>query len=331
MLFSISYSQRDNHKCRVCREPIRKSSPYFSSQTSYKSDDGETELGTPFIRHFKCADKGQLLGLFTKHGQEFFKQVKGFSDLSKEDQQEAMESFDEVMSSTPKKSSSKGSKKRKGSSSKGKKKKKSSDADGEGEESEEGEDGAKKKAMKKSKKKGKEKKEKKKKDENAPKRAQTAYFLFCMAKRAELKKEDPEKKIAAVQLSEMWKELSPEDKEIYQQQAKVDKGRYERQKKQYEETGSFDAEAPNEEDIQVVGPAAEEGDTSEQQPKKKRRIAKKALGDASDEEDDAGEETEVSAKEDEDDGEEMQGAKEDEEVVRKKRKLQDSDDDDDDE
>ena len=57
---------------------------------------------------------------------------------------------------------------------------------------------------------------KKKKDPNAPKRAKSAYFIFCEDKRPEIKSKYPDLKMTDVskKLGEAWKELTANDKKV---------------------------------------------------------------------------------------------------------------------
>ena len=88
----------------------------------------------------------------------------------------------------------------------------------------------------------KKRKKRKEKDSNAPKRGMSAFLFFSNAKRAEvtaeLKAANPDLKgVAEVgkRLGEMWKELSDEAKQPYNEQAAADKERYEREQAAYNE------------------------------------------------------------------------------------------------
>lgn len=72
------------------------------------------------------------------------------------------------------------------------------------------------------------KKTKKTKDPDAPKRNRSAYLFFGDDKRKE------SNVISFSQIAEMWKNLSDTEKEPYNEMAIVDKKRYERDKKDYE-------------------------------------------------------------------------------------------------
>ena len=73
-------------------------------------------------------------------------------------------------------------------------------------------------------------------DSEAPKKAQSAFFLFSAEAREKVKKDggselkhaDLLKKIGAD-----WKALSEEDKKKWEDKAKADKERYEREMKEY--------------------------------------------------------------------------------------------------
>ena len=61
------------------------------------------------------------------------------------------------------------------------------------------------------------KKEKKEKDANAPKRFTNSFMIFSNDKRAEVKANEPnlEAKEVVRKLGDMWKEISPEEKEVW--------------------------------------------------------------------------------------------------------------------
>lgn len=79
------------------------------------------------------------------------------------------------------------------------------------------------------------KKTKKIKDENAPKRALTAYFFFANDKRPEIREQNPDMKITEISkvIGEMWKDTSDEEKAKYQKMADADKDRYAQEMKDY--------------------------------------------------------------------------------------------------
>ncbi|CAJ0942075.1 unnamed protein product, partial [Mesorhabditis belari] len=76
-----------------------------------------------------------------------------------------------------------------------------------------------------------------KKDPNAPKRALSAFFFFSQDKRPEVQATHTEWKVMQVaqELGRMWKDMSPEQKEIYERRAQADKERYS------EEMGTYKA------------------------------------------------------------------------------------------
>lgn len=83
------------------------------------------------------------------------------------------------------------------------------------------------------------KKKKRKKDPNAPKRPQTAFFLFSGEFREEAKGTLPEgARVGEVakKLGLMWSELEDEEKKKYQDQADINKGEYEKAMEEYNST-----------------------------------------------------------------------------------------------
>jgi len=83
-------------------------------------------------------------------------------------------------------------------------------------------------------KKGK-RKTKKKKDPNAPKKAMSAYLFFNQAYRSVIKKDFPDLKSPDImkKLGEKWKTLSNDEKTEYDQLARNDKDRYNRENADY--------------------------------------------------------------------------------------------------
>jgi hypothetical protein len=82
---------------------------------------------------------------------------------------------------------------------------------------------------------------KEKKDPDAPKGAKNAYIFFCGDARAEVKKENPEMKSTEIvkKMGEMWKEISPKKKAVYQDMASDDKKRYAEEIEGYEPKDGF--------------------------------------------------------------------------------------------
>jgi len=76
------------------------------------------------------------------------------------------------------------------------------------------------------------KKIKKKKDPNAPKKASTAWIFYTTETRIKLRDENPDKKMTELTtiMSEMWRNLSDEDKEPYRILEGNDRKRYKLEK-----------------------------------------------------------------------------------------------------
>lgn len=89
-----------------------------------------------------------------------------------------------------------------------------------------------------------------KKDPDAPKKAQSAYMLFCNEQRPVVKEENPTATFGEMGklLGARWKELSEDDKAPYSQKAEQDKQRYAQENTAYK-NGTWTA------------PAAEGGDS----------------------------------------------------------------------
>ena len=74
-----------------------------------------------------------------------------------------------------------------------------------------------------------------------PKRGLSSYMIFGNHIRPILTKENPDLKITEIMklIGEKWNALNDKEKKKYQDLAEKDKGRYEKQKKEYESTGKF--------------------------------------------------------------------------------------------
>jgi len=93
------------------------------------------------------------------------------------------------------------------------------------------------KAPKKAEKKSKSgKKDKKKKDPNAPKRGLSAFLFFSGDTRNDVLKANPGIKFADVtkEIAKLWAACSDNTKKKYEDKAKKDRERYEREKASYE-------------------------------------------------------------------------------------------------
>nr|NP_001071733.1 transcription factor protein [Ciona intestinalis]BAE06487.1 transcription factor protein [Ciona intestinalis] len=82
---------------------------------------------------------------------------------------------------------------------------------------------------------GEAKKKKKKKDPNAPKRPQSAFFLFCADRRAPLKAENPGWTVGEIAkaLGKKWAAASPDTKKKYAEQGEVEKSKYNKEMEKY--------------------------------------------------------------------------------------------------
>ncbi|GAA5825678.1 hypothetical protein JCM10212_002149 [Sporobolomyces blumeae] len=75
-----------------------------------------------------------------------------------------------------------------------------------------------------------------KKDPNAPKRPLSAYMHFSQAKRAEVKEENPDVSFGEIGklLGQKWKDADASERAPFEEKAKEDKARYEREKSEYD-------------------------------------------------------------------------------------------------
>lgn len=86
-------------------------------------------------------------------------------------------------------------------------------------------------------------KKKKSKDDNAPKRASTAFMLWLNETRDQIKRENPGIKVTEIAKKggEMWRELK--DKSEWEEKAAKDKERYTNEMKSYKPSGGNDDSA----------------------------------------------------------------------------------------
>merc|ERR1711881_301035 len=79
------------------------------------------------------------------------------------------------------------------------------------------------------------------KDKNAPKKPQTAYFVFCNEKREEIKAslENPTMASVSKRMGEMWKALDEEARKYYFQKNEEQKKRYATEFAKYKETENY--------------------------------------------------------------------------------------------
>ena len=77
---------------------------------------------------------------------------------------------------------------------------------------------------------------KKRKDPMAPKRASNAYMIFCKEKRAELKQNRPDLPFGQLgkRLGEMWRSMTPDERQPYETRATNDRDRYKGQMNEYQ-------------------------------------------------------------------------------------------------
>lgn len=94
---------------------------------------------------------------------------------------------------------------------------------------------------------------KRKKDPNAPKRPQTAFFVFSTKHREEVKEELGEGARVgdiAKRLGEKWKELTDEDKQEYSAEAKTQKEAYDIAMEEYRQNGAKKAKQESSEEVE---------------------------------------------------------------------------------
>lgn len=94
------------------------------------------------------------------------------------------------------------------------------------------------------------KKIKKKKDPNAPKRASTAWIFYTTETRPKVHDENPDKKMTELTtiMSEMWRNLTDEDKEPYRIMEGNDRKRYKQEKEEYDSNSDTNSDSNSDSD-----------------------------------------------------------------------------------
>ncbi|CAD5215871.1 unnamed protein product [Bursaphelenchus xylophilus] len=84
------------------------------------------------------------------------------------------------------------------------------------------------------------KKKRQKKDPNAPKKALSAFFFFSNEKRPQVQAEHPEWKVGQIaqELGKYWKNLTEEERQVYERKAADDKARYDEEMRSYRANGA---------------------------------------------------------------------------------------------
>ena len=103
--------------------------------------------------------------------------------------------------------------------------------------------------------KGKKGKAKSKKDPNAPKKATTSFLAYSNEIRPKVKAEHPDASFGELgkMIGEMFRKLTPEEKEKYEQIAQKDKQRYKRQMDEYQSSKKNDSDADEKADSDSDG------------------------------------------------------------------------------
>jgi len=124
---------------------------------------------------------------------------------------------------------------------------------------------------------------KKKKDPNAPKGAQTGYFLFLSEVRAEIKEETPDISVTELtkKAGEKWRGLTDAEKEPYQELAKKDRERWEREIAEYRELHKDDPVSSDEDESKGSAPKKPKMKKKKTSPSKKGDETGRAMTGAS--------------------------------------------------
>jgi HMG (high mobility group) box len=120
------------------------------------------------------------------------------------------------------------------------------------------------------------------KEEGAPTRGKSAYLFFCADKRPKVKDEYPDMKATEImsELGRMWKELSDEEKEPYNEQAAEAKEKYLQEKTEWEDTKALEPSKPKQSKPKKSKPVeksdSEEEGSAPQTPDPKAKAVKKS-------------------------------------------------------
>jgi len=241
------------------------------------SDYGTQTTGSLFIRHPRCLPKQQVLKLYdgVKDGEISDKNIKGFSKLSEEDKDSLKTALEEIRDGVSDDEDKKKKKKEKTATTKTKKAASTTKKGTKRKKAERGEAPAKRK--------------KKPKDPNAPKKPQTAFFLYMHQERLVVKKNNPEMKAKDISktIGAQWRELTEQQKKPYHDEYEKLKAEYTKILAKYKKEKKENGEDEEEETAQ------EEGD-DEKPKKRKKRAPKKKVEE--EEEEEAGEAEEATGK-----------------------------------
>jgi len=107
------------------------------------------------------------------------------------------------------------------------------------------------------------KRKKKKKDPNAPKRPQSAFFLFCADHRAPLKAENPSFTVGdiAKALGKKWSETKPDVKQKYSALGEVEKEKYNKLMEKYKSSLGQSAVPSKRSKIEVKPSSSDDSDS----------------------------------------------------------------------
>jgi hypothetical protein len=105
----------------------------------------------------------------------------------------------------------------------------------------------------------------KKKDPNAPKRATTSFFAFSNDVRKKIHEENPELGFGELgkKIGELFRQLSAQEKEKYEEMALEDKKRYKREMKAYEASKQGGDDDEDDSDADGLNDAADDDDDDE--------------------------------------------------------------------
>jgi hypothetical protein len=112
----------------------------------------------------------------------------------------------------------------------------------------------------------------KKKDANEPKRARSAYIIFCTLIRSDIKEKHPDLSSSDIlkKTGEIWKNMTSDEKEKYNKLAEKDKHRYAKEKEEMSESSVDEEHKKDDDEEEPKKSKSKKDDDEEEKPKKSK-------------------------------------------------------------